>query len=307
MQNTIEAAYLDFSDGLTRFLCTQNVMVLDVVRGAAPGTRRLLLGERTGAQVTHVVAISRSSGSATPIDNEHAVLEHAGRVLRPAFRGSLPEVIERLDVGTSVRGLAMTAVPGLGSADRRPRTSARELLAAMSEWLGAVWADTAEGSGPVDLGGSCVRAVLAQSHPTPMPQPAAVDIVRRARARLADFERTLASDGALILKFWMHLGKDAQKKRLEKLEKDIALFADAMPPDPRGTSPGIRAAEFTVNEGQLNHIFLQGSGAAPLFDIGGDLTEEQRATLLKLTERYCVVYQTLRASPAIDVTMRAAA
>lgn len=41
-----------------------------------------------------------------------------------------------------------------------------------------------------------------------------------------------------------------------KLEKDIALFADAMPPDPRGTSPGIRAAEFTVQDGQLNHFVL---------------------------------------------------
>src|ERR1700694_6356390 len=27
------------------------------------------------------------------------------------------------------------------------------------------------------------------------------------------------------------------------------------------------------------------------FDIDGDLTEEQRATLMKLTERYCVAYQ----------------
>lgn len=41
-----------------------------------------------------------------------------------------------------------------------------------------------------------------------------------------------------------------------KLEKDVALFADAMPPDPRGTSPGIRAAEFTVNDGKLNHFVL---------------------------------------------------
>ena len=40
------------------------------------------------------------------------------------------------------------------------------------------------------------------------------------------------------------------------------------------------------------------------FDIEGDLTEEQRATLMKLTERYCVVYQTLRASPGIAVTSR---
>ncbi|MQX36280.1 polyphosphate kinase [Roseospira navarrensis] len=38
--------------------------------------------------------------------------------------------------------------------------------------------------------------------------------------RVQAFEKTLADDGALILKFWMHLGKDAQKKRLKSLEKD---------------------------------------------------------------------------------------
>ena len=38
------------------------------------------------------------------------------------------------------------------------------------------------------------------------------------------------------------------------------------------------------------------------FDIDGDLTDEQLATLMKLTERYCVVYQTLKASPPIDVS-----
>jgi polyphosphate:AMP phosphotransferase len=38
--------------------------------------------------------------------------------------------------------------------------------------------------------------------------------------RIVDFERTLAEDGALILKFWMHLDKAGQKKRLTKLEKD---------------------------------------------------------------------------------------
>ncbi|NVJ93736.1 MAG: polyphosphate:AMP phosphotransferase [Methylocystaceae bacterium] len=38
--------------------------------------------------------------------------------------------------------------------------------------------------------------------------------------RIKVFEKTLADDGALVLKFWMHLGKDAQKKRLKKLEKD---------------------------------------------------------------------------------------
>ncbi len=43
------------------------------------------------------------------------------------------------------------------------------------------------------------------------------------------------------------------------------------------------------------------------FDIEGNLTEEERATLLKLTERYCVVYQTIRSSPPVAVTMKTGA
>jgi len=38
------------------------------------------------------------------------------------------------------------------------------------------------------------------------------------------------------------------------------------------------------------------------FEIDGDLSEEQLATLMKLTERYCVVYQTLMSGPPIAVT-----
>ncbi|MCA9673349.1 MAG: polyphosphate:AMP phosphotransferase [Myxococcales bacterium] len=41
--------------------------------------------------------------------------------------------------------------------------------------------------------------------------------------RIAQFEEALADDGALILKFWMHLGKKAQKRRLKALEKDALL------------------------------------------------------------------------------------
>ena len=38
------------------------------------------------------------------------------------------------------------------------------------------------------------------------------------------------------------------------------------------------------------------------FDVDGDLAEEQLSTLLALTERYCVVYQTLRSAPTIAVS-----
>ncbi len=37
---------------------------------------------------------------------------------------------------------------------------------------------------------------------------------------IANFERTLTDDGALILKFWMHLDKEGQKKRLKELAAD---------------------------------------------------------------------------------------
>jgi uncharacterized OsmC-like protein len=37
------------------------------------------------------------------------------------------------------------------------------------------------------------------------------------------------------------------------------------------------------------------------FELDTDATEEQLATLVKLTERYCVVYQTLRGAPALSM------
>jgi len=42
----------------------------------------------------------------------------------------------------------------------------------------------------------------------------------RAMERVVRFEKMLIDEGALILKFWLHLSKESQKKRLEKLEKN---------------------------------------------------------------------------------------
>jgi uncharacterized OsmC-like protein len=43
------------------------------------------------------------------------------------------------------------------------------------------------------------------------------------------------------------------------------------------------------------------------FTLDTDASDEQLATLLRLTERYCVVYQTLAHPPALTVTRRSAA
>jgi len=44
--------------------------------------------------------------------------------------------------------------------------------------------------------------------------------LEEALQRINTFERELADDGALILKFWFHLAKKDQKKRLKSLERD---------------------------------------------------------------------------------------
>ncbi len=38
--------------------------------------------------------------------------------------------------------------------------------------------------------------------------------------RISTFEKALVDDGALVIKFWLHLSKDAQKKRLKGLQKN---------------------------------------------------------------------------------------
>ena len=38
--------------------------------------------------------------------------------------------------------------------------------------------------------------------------------------RINNFEKALADDGTMVLKFWMHISKEVQKTRLEALEKD---------------------------------------------------------------------------------------
>ncbi len=42
------------------------------------------------------------------------------------------------------------------------------------------------------------------------------------------------------------------------------------------------------------------------FELDGDIDEQQLATLHKLTERYCVVYQTLASGPDLSVTISSA-
>jgi AMP-polyphosphate phosphotransferase len=46
------------------------------------------------------------------------------------------------------------------------------------------------------------------------------DELRRAYQEIAEFEEQLAADGTVILKFWMHISKEEQEKRFQKLQSD---------------------------------------------------------------------------------------
>src|SRR5437588_6170819 len=82
------------------------------------------------------------------------------------------------------------------------------------------------------------------------------------------------------------------------------------------TALGIRLRDATVRaEGDLDFRGTVGvSKDVPAgvqqrrlqFDVDTDASEEQLATLLRLTERYCVVYQTLSRPAKIDVEYRLA-
>ena len=83
------------------------------------------------------------------------------------------------------------------------------------------------------------------------------------------------------------------------------------------TALGIQLRDATVRaEGELDFRGTLGvSKDVPVgfqkirleFDLDADANEEQLASLVRLTERYCVVYQTLNRPPGIEVAHRVSA
>lgn len=176
----------------TRFLEKHGVAVLDVVRGAAPDTRRLLVGDPETGRVTYAVAVAHVTSEVNPIDNEQAVLAAPpGAALRAGILRTMPRVVERVDVFTTLNGLVVTGVPGLSAVGRkRPSLKSKELLSAMPAWLQAVWGDTSGETRRVDLGATALSAMLG-GHERALKLEPALDAIRRARSRLAEYEVAL--------------------------------------------------------------------------------------------------------------------
>jgi uncharacterized OsmC-like protein len=147
--------------------------------------------------------------------------------------------------------------------------------------------------------------------------PASAVVTLRARARLGEGITCKVETGKALVEAGLHpaTGGDG----LSACSGDMVLEALAacagvtLRAVATATSIPLRDATITA-EGDLDFRgTLAVAKGAPVglqrirlkFDLDSDATPEQLETLIRLTERYCVVYQTLSNSPEITVTFEA--
>ena len=135
-------------------------------------------------------------------------------------------------------------------------------------------------------------------------EPGAALITLRAEGRLGEGITCSVNTGKALVEAGLHPATGGTG--LSACSGDMLLEALA------ATAIGVNVRQGVVRaEGDLDFRGTLGvSKEAPVgfqsirlnFDLDTDASEEQLATLLKLTERYCVVYQTLRQPSAFSVT-----
>jgi uncharacterized OsmC-like protein len=148
-------------------------------------------------------------------------------------------------------------------------------------------------------------------------QPDAAHITLRAEGRLGDGVTCSVETGQALVKAGLHpatggngLAACSGDMLLQALVACAGVTLNAV-----ATALGITLRDATVHaEGDLDFRGTLGVAKdAPVgfqnirlrFELDTDASQEQLATLLRLTERYCVVFQTLAHTPALSVTRQA--
>ncbi len=148
-------------------------------------------------------------------------------------------------------------------------------------------------------------------------EPQAALITLKAQGRIGEGITCRVETGKAIVEAGLHpatggngLAACSGDMLLEALAACAGVTLGAV-----ASSIGVTIREGTVlAEGDLDFRGTLGvSKEAPIgfqrirlyFDLQSDASDEQLATLIRLTERYCVVYQTLRRSPEINISHRA--
>jgi uncharacterized OsmC-like protein len=147
-------------------------------------------------------------------------------------------------------------------------------------------------------------------------EPAAARITLRAEGRIGDGVTCRIDTGKALVEAGLHPatgGTGASACSGDMLLEALAACA-GVTLSAVATAIGVPVRSGTVRaEGDLDFRGTLGvSKEAPVgfenirlhFDLDSDASPEELATLVRLTERYCVVYRTLREPPTIAVTQR---
>ena len=149
-------------------------------------------------------------------------------------------------------------------------------------------------------------------------EPSAAMITLRASGRASDGISCSVETGRALVKAGLHpaTGGDGSLACSGDLLLEALVACAGVTLSAVATAIGVELRDAVVTaEGDLDFRGTLGVakdvpvgfGAIRLqFDLDTDASSDQVATLLKLTERYCVVYQTLRRPPDVQVVVRAA-
>ena len=165
------------------------------------------------------------------------------------------------------------------------------------------------------MNGDDLRAVQAPLKDLYRSAPEAALITLKANGRLGEGVTCKIETGKALVAAGLHpatggngLSACSGDMLLEALVACAGVTLNAV-----ATALGIELRDATLSaEGDLDFRGTLGvSKEAPVgfqnirlrISLDTDATEEQRATLIRLTERYCVVYQTLVHAPEIEVSV----
>ncbi len=166
--------------------------------------------------------------------------------------------------------------------------------------------------------GDALRALQAPMKERYRTEPGAAMVTLRAQGRLGEDVTCSVETGRALVAAGLHpatggngLFACSGDMLLEALVACAGVTLNAV-----ATAMGVELRDAAIHaEGDLDFRGTLGvDKGVPVgfqrirlrFELDTDAAEEQLGTLLRLTERYCVVYQTLREPPEITVSHRAA-
>jgi hypothetical protein len=169
------------------FLTATGAKVLDMTRGAAPGTRRLLLGKPGCPEAAYAVAVADRPSSESAVECEARTVDELHTRLSPTFSETLPKVVAPVTVSDRP-AIVMRAVPGLMLESHREfGPPLRDDLDAVSSWLGTLWLSTGGLAEPTELGGRAADLLLAR-YCGSRHLASTLGAIHRARGRLGRLE-----------------------------------------------------------------------------------------------------------------------